>query len=100
MFSKTELNLIQTLDREYNILIKNGHDIRLRSRVSGHDWIIITAYNDSRCEILHRHSEKDPFHYQRGRFSSLSDACDYIKGHDYWYAKKHRKQEKSNMSRN
>lgn len=86
MFSKTELDLIQTLDKEYSILVKNGHDIRLRSRLSGHEWIIITTYSSSCCEILHRHSVRDPFHHQRGRFLSIDDALRYIQSHDRWFS--------------
>ena len=88
MFNQDELCLLSSLEDEYTILISNGHDVRLRSRLTGHEWIIISPYDGSACEILHRHSERYSFHQQRGRYSSLESAIDYIHNHDIWYYNK------------
>lgn len=88
MFSHNELLSLNLLRQDYHILVSNGHDIRLKSRFTGHEWIIISPYNGGQCEILHRHSVKDPFHHQRGRYSSLASALEYIRGHDEWYTRK------------
>ena len=66
------------------------HDIKLRSRLTGHEWIIVSPYDGSSCEILHRHSDRDSFHHQKGQHSCLSKALDYIRSHDCWYSKKER----------
>ena len=76
------------IQTEYVILILNGHDIKIRSRLTGHEWIIVSPYDGSSCEILHRHSDRDPFHHQKGQYSCLSRALDYIIKHDRWYIKK------------
>ena len=85
MFSRDDLFLLRTLEQEYAVLIANCHDIRLRSNLTGHEWIVISPYDGCSCEILHRHSGRDPFHHQQGRYKSLSLALDYIRGHDQWY---------------
>ena len=69
----------------YDTLIFTCHDIRLHSRLTGHEWLIVTYYGSDICEIRHRHSSRDPFHHQRGSFKSLSDAITYIRQHDHWY---------------
>ena len=66
------------------------HDIKLRSRLTGHEWIIVSPYDGSSCEILHRHSDRNSFHHQKGQHSCLSKALDYIRSHDCWYSKKER----------
>jgi hypothetical protein len=84
------INLTYSLQTEYVILILNEHDIKLRSRLTGHEWIIVSPYDGSSCEILHRHSDRDSFHHQKGQHSCLSKALDYIRSHDCWYSKKER----------
>ena len=59
MFSWDELNLLSCLRAEYNILVSNGHDIRIKSYLTGHEWIVVTSYNTSACEILHRHNSQE-----------------------------------------
>lgn len=86
MFCREEL--LSLRDLNYAILVSNGHDVRLKSRLTGHEWIIISPYDGSSCEILHRHSAGSPFHHQQGRYGSLSSALDYIRQHDAWFLRK------------
>ena len=90
MFSRNELNLLHNLklEEEYIVLVENGHDVHLYSRMTGHEWIVISPYDGSTCEILHRHSVRYPFHHQRGKYASLVLAFDYIRKHDTWYYNK------------
>lgn len=88
MLQQDELKSEYSLKDEYQILICNAHDVRLQSRVTGHEWIIISPYDGSACEILHRHSARYPFHHQRGQYGSLSCALDYISKHDVWFNNK------------
>ena len=90
MFNRDELCLLSSLKDEYTILISNGHDVRLWSSLTGHEWIIISPYDGSACEILHRHSMRNSFHHQHGQYMSLADAYDYIQKHDIWYCQKHK----------
>ena len=91
MFRLDELAMVCALRDSYRILICNAHDVRLRSLLTGHEWIIISPYDGSSCEILHRHSGQDPFHHQQGKYDSLLSAIEYIRGHDQWYSKKRTK---------
>ena len=89
MFSRNDLLLLNTLKQgDYTILVFNGHDIHLRSLLTGHEWIVVSPYDNSACEIRHRHSMRDPFHIQPGRFSSLSASLSYIINHDKWWYEK------------
>lgn len=88
MFSKNELSLLPRLTEQYDAVICNSHDIRLRSKLTTHEWIIISPYDGATCEILHRHSARYSFHHQRGRYSSLESAMEYICRHDIWYYNK------------
>ena len=87
LFNESDLALLDTDDfkKRYDVLIANAHDIRLHSRLTGHDWIIISDYSCRHCQIQHRHSSIYPFHHQRGRHKSLSDALHYIRNHDTWF---------------
>ena len=80
MFYPEELNSINR--RKYDVLISNGHDCRMRSRLTGHEWVVISDYNGMSCMILHRNSGRDGFHRQRGTYPSLEAALDYIMRHD------------------
>ena len=91
MFSRNDLDLLHALEPEYAITVSNGHDIRLRSRITNHEWIIISPYDGSSCEIQHRHSAHYPFHHQRGKYDTLALALNYIKNHDSWYREKERR---------
>lgn len=89
MFSRNDLCLLHNLkSEEYIVLVENGHDVHLYSRMTGHEWIVISPYGGSVCEILHRHSVRYPFHHQRGKYASLVLAFDYIRKHDTWYNNK------------
>ena len=88
MFSKKEMSSLLLFIEQYDILICNAHDIRLRSKTTGHEWIIISPYDGSACEILHRHSSRYAFHHQRGKYLSMQAALAYIKEHDNWFAKR------------
>lgn len=90
MLQRDEIDMVYSLKDRYRILICNAHDIRLRSLLTGHEWIIISPYDGSICEILHRHSSRYPFHHQRGQYESLSCALDYISKHDVWFNNKHK----------
>ena len=85
MLRLDELAMVYALRDDYRTLICNAHDVHLRSMLTGHEWIIISSYDSSSYEILHRHSARDPFHHQQGQYESLSLALDYIRGHDQWY---------------
>lgn len=87
MFRKDELLWLNALGQEYIIRVSNCHDIHLQSLLTGHEWIIISPYDNSSCQILHRHTNRDPFHHQRGRYDSLLSAIEYIKRHDQWYSR-------------
>ena len=88
MFSRNELSLLPRLTEQYDTIICNSHDIRLRSKLTTHEWIIISPYDGSACEILHRHSSRYAFHHQRGKYLSVQTALAYIKEHDNWFAKR------------
>lgn len=87
MFCREELLSLRDMN-EYTVLVSNGHDIRIRSHITGHEWVIISPYDGSPCEILHRHSVRSPYHHQRGRYEYLSAALDYIRRHDAWFLRK------------
>lgn len=96
MFSKENLaELIPRVGGEYNVIRANGHDIYLHSLLTGHDWIIISHYADRRCIIMHRHSDREPFHRQHGHYASIWDAIGYISQHDESYYKHHMKSKKN-----
>lgn len=89
MFTWQELSdLPVRTANKYKIIFANGHDITLKSLLTGHEWIIITNYGNRRCRIRHRHSRAVPFHEQKGQYASMGIALDYIEGHDIWYAAK------------
>ena len=90
MFRLDELAIVCALRDSYRILICNAHDVHLQSLLTRHEWIIISPYDGSSCEILHRHSPDGPFHHQRGQYKSLSSALDYIRQHDTWFCEKKR----------
>ncbi len=90
MFSKEELRLIAEIGKEYRVIRLNGHDVHLHSLSTGHDWIIISHYQDRRCIVMHRHCSRDPFHRQHGHYESLWDALEYIRAHDANYKKHHK----------
>lgn len=98
MLRQDELGLVYSLKEEYEILVCNAHDIRLRSEITGHEWIIISPYDGSSSELLHRHSNRNPFHHQ-GRYGSLSSALNYIRRHDTWFHEKMQRREIRVLSR-
>lgn len=87
MFTASDLTALDTagFKRRYEVRTVNAHDISLHSHISGHDWMIISNYTTSGCIIMHRHSNKDPFHRQHGHYESLQDALVYISHHDNWF---------------
>lgn len=87
MFNKKEMSSLLLLAEQYDILICNAHDIRLRSKTTNHEWIIISPYDNSSNVILHRHSRRNSFHHQRGLHDSLTSALEYIHMHDEWFFK-------------
>lgn len=100
MFSKKDLaELIPRTGKEYNVIRYNGHDVHLHSLSTGHDWIIMSNYADEQCIIMHRHSDRYPYHRQRGHYASIWDALDYIKMHDADYSSLHKSKSSRNISR-
>ena len=91
MFTKEDIKMVKEWKTDYKIITSNCHDIRLTSRRTSHEWILISSYGGSACEIRHRHSSRDPFHRQPGRYRSLAEALQYIVRHDEWTATKKKK---------
>ena len=86
MFSKEDLaELIPRVGGEYNVIRSNGHDIYLHSLLTGHDWIVMSNYADMQCIIMHRHSDRYPYHRQHGHYASIWSALEYINLHDKSY---------------
>ena len=88
MFSKSDLEYLKQHE-EYTINQANYHDVTIHSMTSGHDWILVSNYEMPDCYILHRHSRRDSYHRQQGRYKSLKEALDYIKRHDKWFTTEH-----------
>lgn len=84
MFSKTDLEYLHELP--YDIIQLNNHDITIQSRITDHEWIVVSNYENLECYILHRHSRRYPFHRQQGRYQDLKEALNYIVGHDGWFS--------------
>ena len=85
MFTFEQLEAVKN-NPEYEVLILNCHDIRIRSLMTGHEWVVISNYGPGSCRILHRHNSRVPFHTQRGRYRDLNGAMAYIEIHDTWYS--------------
>ena len=91
MFSKKDLaEIILRTGKEYNVIRSYWHDVHLHSLLTGHDWIIMSNYADEQCIIMHRHSDRYPYHRQRGHYASIWDALDYIRMHDANYRENHK----------
>ena len=56
MFSKTDLEYLHKLS--YDIIQLNNHDVTIHSRTTDHEWIVVSNYETSDCNILHRHSRR------------------------------------------
>jgi len=84
MFSKTDLEYLQK--QPYDLVLVNYHDATIYSPLTGHDWVIMSNYENPGCYILHRHSRRDPYHRQEGSYKNLIEAVDYINGHEKWFA--------------
>ncbi len=96
MFTDSDLAILKTPDvtDQFAVLIANAHDVTLHSKVTGHDWLIVSNYSDPSCRIRHRHSSKDPFHEQYGSCETLGEALESIRSHDSWFiGRKKRSQE-------
>ena len=76
MFSKTDLLKLSTAEikEHYDVRIQNAHDITLHSKVTGHDWVIVSGFDTAACTIMHRHSSREPYHHQAGRYKGLEEA--------------------------
>lgn len=83
MFSSNDIK--QLKETPYTVIQSNHHDITLHSNITGHDWIIVSNYENSSCYILHRHSARDPYHRQQGGYKSLEEALRYINRHEKWF---------------
>ena len=86
MFSDCDLEFVK--ESAYEVRQANHHDVTLHSRLTGHDWVIVTNYAAPNCYLLHRHSTGQPYHRQCGQFDSLTEAPRYIDGHEKWAVSK------------
>ena len=84
MFSNSDITRLR--QSPYAIIQINHHDVTLHSELTGHDWIIISYYDSSDCYILHRHSQREPYHRQKGNYRSLNEALGYIAKHEKWFS--------------
>ena len=84
MFSRPDLDYLKQLP--YDIIVVNNHDATIQSRITNHEWIVVSNYDNPDCYILHRHFRRYPFHRQQGRYKDLKEALDYIEKHDSWFA--------------
>lgn len=87
MFDETGMEILK--QSSYDLLEVNFHDATIHSPLTGHDWIIVSNYEDQGCYILHRHSARYPYHRQQGRYKSLKEAIKYIDRHEKWFTTKH-----------
>ena len=85
MFSKNDMDYLRHYASQFIVYQMNFHDITIHSVATGHDWIIISSYESSECIILHRHSQRDVYHRQKGHYHSLKAALDYMTDHDEWF---------------
>ena len=85
MFDEAEMSLLR--QSSYDILQLNHHDATIHSRITNHEWVVVSNYDNPDCYILHRHSRRYSFHRQPGRYKDLKEALDYIEKHDAWFAK-------------
>ena len=85
MFSSSDMNYLRQVASHFVICRLNGHDATIQSIVTGHEWIIISFYDNSSCIIFHRHSRRYPYHRQKGCFRSLREAFCYISKHETWF---------------
>lgn len=84
MFSNSDITRLR--QSPYGIIQINHHDVTLHSELTGHDWIIVSYYDVSDCYILHRHSGREPYHRQKGKYKSLNEALGYIAKHEKWFS--------------
>lgn len=87
MFSKNDIEKLK--ESPYMVIRSNHHDVTIHSDRTGHDWILVSNYENHGCYILHRHSARYPYHRQEGSYKSLSEALEYINNHENWYTTKH-----------
>lgn len=83
MFSKADLEYLK--QKPYKILLVNYHDAQIHSDRTGHDWAIVSNYENESCFIQHRHSRRDPYHLQKEHFKNLGEAVEYIDHHEEWF---------------
>lgn len=81
----TDSDIVCLKQSSYKIEQINHHDVTLHSDLTGHDWIVVSYYDTSECYILHRHSQRDTYHRQKGNYRSLADALECIAGHEEWF---------------
>ena len=84
VFSKSDIEHLKQLP--YDSLQQNNHDVTIHSRITDHEWIVVSNYETQECYILHRHSRRYPFHWQQGRYKDLKEALTYIANHDVWFS--------------
>ena len=83
MFTGPELSLFH--DPYFSIIRLNDELCQLRSRNTGHCWMIWKNYNADpfRIELYHKHHLQDKYyHQQRRQVCSVRNAIRIIKEHD------------------
>ena len=84
MFNSADFEYLY--QQPYDILQQNNHDLMIHSRITDHEWIVVSNYESPDCYILHRHSRRYAFHRQRGSYKDLKEALCYIANHDEWFS--------------
>ena len=77
----------------------NAQDVTIHSLLTGHDWMLVSYYDNPGCRIFHRYNARYPFHRQKGHYVTLDAAMDYIQRHELYTRtmqgeKKQRRREK------
>ena len=76
MIRKEDIELLK--EASFDAIPFNCHDVMRHSNRTGHNWIIISYYEYDGCYILHRHSQRDSYHRQRGRYDNFEVAIKCI----------------------
>lgn len=68
--------------RYFDIIRASDQDVILRSKNTGHWWLI--RCSEECCVIFHKHKKKDQFHLQMTA-PSFRQAVRIIQKHDIWH---------------
>lgn len=83
MFTEEELRKIDP--KYFNIILRDGLDVTIQSRNTGHWWYLhcTGVEGENALIIFHRHRGSHPYH-QHGKAGSLRQAIKGIQRHDKW----------------